>query len=554
MSFFKLLLVALFSSFVTGAVLPEARLQERQSCNSATDRACWSSGYSIATDSETSWPNTGVTVKYTLDISQKTLAPDGTSKTMFVVNGQYPGPTITANWGDFLEITVTNSMTTNGTSMHWHGIVQKNTNNMDGVNGVTECPIPPGGSKTYLFQATEHGTSWYHSHYSFQYGDGVVGPIVINGPASANYDVDLGPMPISDIFYNQMYAEYVLSLTGGPPVAPNAVINGTMRNPANGLNYRLRLINTAVDSGWYVSLDSHIFTVIAADFVPVVPFNTTWLFIAIGQRYDVIITASATASNYWFRAENGCGNNGNQANIRSIFHYDTVAAGNPSSTSATLPTFSCTDQTGIVPYVAKSVPAISLFDSSDNLNIAAGQGGTWTINTQAIDIAWGSPTLLAVEQGATTFAAATNTYELPDANVWVYWVVQNGGGVSHPIHLHGHDFSLLGSGSGTFTNATASVLNFATPVRRDVSELPGGGWIVIAFQTDNPGAWLHPTLMRRTVHCHIVWHVGAGLALQFLERASEIPTTMDLSSLPSRCDAWDAYYSTTPDTQLDSGL
>jgi hypothetical protein len=56
------------------------------------------------------------------------------------------------------------------------------------------------------------------------------------------------------------------------------------------------------------------------------------------------------------------------------------------------------------------------------------------------------------------------------------------------------------------------------------------------------------------VHCHIVWHVGAGLALQFLERQSEIAGLMDLSGLASECDAWDTYYAGTPDKQLDSGL
>jgi FtsP/CotA-like multicopper oxidase with cupredoxin domain len=43
------------------------------------------------------------------------------------------------------------------------------------VNGVTECALAPGDAKTYTFQATEYGTSWYHSHFSAQYGDGIVG-------------------------------------------------------------------------------------------------------------------------------------------------------------------------------------------------------------------------------------------------------------------------------------------------------------------------------------------------------------------------------------------
>ena len=50
-------------------------------------------------------------------------------------------------------------------------------------------PLAPGQTKTYTFKCTQFGTTWYHSHFSAQYGDGVMGPIVINGPTSANYDI-----------------------------------------------------------------------------------------------------------------------------------------------------------------------------------------------------------------------------------------------------------------------------------------------------------------------------------------------------------------------------
>jgi len=63
---------------------------------------------------------------------------------------------------------------------------QLGSNEMDGVNGVTECPLAPGQTKTYRFQATQYGTTWYHSHYSVQYGDGLWGTIIINGPSTAN--------------------------------------------------------------------------------------------------------------------------------------------------------------------------------------------------------------------------------------------------------------------------------------------------------------------------------------------------------------------------------
>ena len=65
----------------------------------------------------------------------------------------------------------------------------------------------------------------------------------------------------------------------------------------------------------------------------------------------------------------------------------------------------------------------------------------------------------------------------------------------HPMHLHGHDFYILGEGDGDFTDVGISALNFDNPTRRDTHMLNPGGWLVVAFPTDNPGAWLF--------HCHI---------------------------------------------------
>jgi FtsP/CotA-like multicopper oxidase with cupredoxin domain len=50
--------------------------------------------------------------------------------------------------------------------MHWHGFLQTGTNQMDGVPGVTQCPIAPNATMTYTFRAELYGTAWYHTHYS----------------------------------------------------------------------------------------------------------------------------------------------------------------------------------------------------------------------------------------------------------------------------------------------------------------------------------------------------------------------------------------------------
>lgn len=147
-------------------------------------------------------------------------------------------------------------------------------------------------------------------------------------------------------------------------------------------------------------------------------------------------------------------------------------------------------------------------------------------------------------------------HEIPDANKWVYWVIQNSGPVPHPIHLHGHDFYRLGSSDAETSSASTTQkifdkdnlddLNFVNPTRRDVTMLPANGWVVIAFFTNNPGAWL--------MHCHIAWHVSGGLGVQFLERGAEIAGKMDLKRSNENCKAWDVWFADKRHLKIDSGL
>ena len=111
------------------------------------------------------------------------IAPDGFNKSTFLINGAFPGPLLEANWGDVFNITVKNRVTEprEGTSLHWHGLLQKNSSWYDGVPSVGQCPIAPDSDFTYTFRAGLFGSSWYHSHYSAQYADGLFGPMIIHG-------------------------------------------------------------------------------------------------------------------------------------------------------------------------------------------------------------------------------------------------------------------------------------------------------------------------------------------------------------------------------------
>jgi len=112
--------------------VPRASANVSSGCiNGPDSRGCWNGSFSIDTDAEVTWPNTGRTVYYSLELTNQTLYPDGTARDMLIINGQYPGPVLTASeshisrllkrtdnilvdWGDWLEIDVTNNVMHNG--------------------------------------------------------------------------------------------------------------------------------------------------------------------------------------------------------------------------------------------------------------------------------------------------------------------------------------------------------------------------------------------------------------------------------------------------------
>jgi len=48
-------------------------------------------------------PNTGITRHYQFALSRAQIAPDGYLKNVILVNGQFPGSVVEANWGDYIE-------------------------------------------------------------------------------------------------------------------------------------------------------------------------------------------------------------------------------------------------------------------------------------------------------------------------------------------------------------------------------------------------------------------------------------------------------------------
>ena len=187
---------------------------------------------------------------------------------------------------------------------------------MDGVNGVTQCPIVKDDTFTYRFKALQYGATWYHSHYSLQassqrstrantyannaflkqYPDGLAGPMIIHGPSSANWDIDIGPILIQDYVHDSAFIVYQQEVTPNSFArADSIVVNGTGHDPVTGTGsyfetvftpkkkHLLRLVNGSAGTHYIVSFDNHTMTVVQNDLVPIEPYTTTSLSIGIGK-------------------------------------------------------------------------------------------------------------------------------------------------------------------------------------------------------------------------------------------------------------------------------
>ena len=235
---------------------------------------------------------------------------------------------------------------------------------------------------------------------------------------------------------------------------------------------------------------------------------------SIAQRYDVIITASenATASNFWIRAipQLACSINDNPDDIRGILHYGSNTTIDTPTTTEFNYTDICVDEDAslLVPIVAKDAGTMT-YNATEPIKYVTDDRGyyLWTMDNTSMVMDWNNPTLLQVYEGDENILPAniSAVVNVPEANKWVYVLMETSIAAPHPMHLHGHDFLVLGTGTGTY-DWSSSNLTLTNPPRRDTAVMPASGWLMVAFETDNPGAWL--------MHCHVGFHQVEGFAIQ----------------------------------------
>ncbi|KAF2255775.1 multicopper oxidase [Trematosphaeria pertusa] len=525
-------------------------------------------------------PTTGVTRKYDFTISRGSLAPDGYLKESgILINGQFPGPTIEANWGDMIEVKVTNQITApdEGTALHWHGLFQNGSAWYDGVPSVSQCPIAPGASFTYKFQAGVFGTSWYHSHYSAQAAGGLFGPLVVYGPSHVDYDEDIGPVMLTDWFHKDYFqiVKNVMSnnstlwanpsdntlINGRMPYNCSQVTDGTPCGDApyakfrfqTGKTYKLRLINAGAAGMEYFSIDGQTLQIVANDLTDIEPYNTTVVTLSVGQRSDVLFTPKAVNGTkaIWMRTlQSGkfCQRASNPAG-RAIVLLDGASDNTiPKTTAYPAPVDDGTCKNDplelSVPFYEEELPAPSTtIQITVNTIVNATGHQLYTMNGSPFMANYNNPLLGLAYQKNYSYPTQWNTYNF-GSNSSVRVVIWNNSSGPHPMHIHGHDMYVLYDGNDKWDGST--VVNPSNPPRRDTHNLRPHGWMVMQYNLDNPGVW--------PFHCHIAWHLSMGMYVNLMENPADIDQSVIPSMMAQTCDAWNQYSSTHVVEQIDSGV
>lgn len=395
---------------------------------------------------------------FTLVAQEKRITlSSGATVDAWTFNGQVPGPELRVRQGDLVQVTLVNHLKSEGVTVHWHGLDVPDAE--DGVAGVTQDAVRPGGTYVYRFRATQAGSFWYHTHQdSYLAVDrGLFGPLTVLPPEATGLD-----LPV--MAHEWTTPQGVRTAFGTSDTQRRVAV-------APGTPVRLRLINTSDNTVWGAAdkdprtfvLTGTPFTVAAIDGTDLVgptPLRDVRLPMGVGGRYDLTFTMPGHPVRLTDLADPGGGL--------------LLGEGPAPAVRSDLPDF---DPAG---YGAGVRSPFKAFDRRFKLILDDGP---------------------AFYDGSLSFPSTINNLLFPDTPTLmvregdaVETTFVNRGHNDHPMHLHGHHALVL-SRNGE-------------PVRSwwtDSLEILPGQTYTVAFHADNPGVWMD--------HCHNLKHAFQGMVM-----------------------------------------
>ncbi|WVZ66943.1 hypothetical protein U9M48_016095 [Paspalum notatum var. saurae] len=351
---------------------------------------------------------------------------------------------------------------------------------------------------------------------------------------------------------------------------------GTFRTLVeHGKTYLLRVINAGLTNEMFFAVAGHRITVVGTDGSYLEPFSTDYIMISPGQTMDALLVATegVDSSRFYMAARTFASNTNipvDNTTATAILEY----ANAPPSTSAAPPEYpnalpAVNDTDAATAYTAQlrslvtkdhhvDVPAHvderMLVTISVNLLPCGGTNKTCSGPTgnrfaasmnnvsfvnPAIDILdayyysiggvydpdfpnkppiffnFTDPGLL----NQSLFTERGTEVKVLEYGTVVEVVFQDTailGGESHPMHLHGFSFYVVGQGFGNFdSNKDLATYNLVNPPYQNTVFVPQAGWVAIRFRATNPGVWF--------MHCHIERHTVWGMDTVFIVKDGKAP-------------------------------
>lgn len=420
------------------------------------------------------------------------LGPGQPETPVWAYNGKVPGPELRFRQGEKVHIAFENELE-QASTVHWHGLRLPNA--MDGVPGLTQAAVDPGGSFLYEFDLPDAGTFWYHPHVksSEQIGRGLYGPLIVEErtPPLVDRDVTwvLDDWRVRDNGHIDESFNNMHDRSHGGRMGNLASLNGitsTTYSVRAGERLRIRLINAANARSFALNFEGHNPVVIALDGHPVKPFspNGGRVSLGSGQRADLIIDMT--------------GNPGEQFAITDEYYarsayqflslvYDPAA---PVRENLMDENVELTKNPIAVPdYKTTSVNEVVITGGAmGGLRQASINGKVMTIQELvSLGKVWAINGIVADPKNRVP------QFQFPKGSSQRL-IFKNETAWPHPIHLHGHVFRIMAR-NGKVEDREA----WTDTVLLEPSEK-----VEVIFVADNPGDWL--------LHCHVLEHHEAGMA------------------------------------------
>jgi FtsP/CotA-like multicopper oxidase with cupredoxin domain len=436
-------------------------------------------------------------VDYTLTSAPLPFSPvPGVNFAGLAYNGTIPGPVLRVTYGQRVRVRYISHADV-PTTVYWHGVILPNA--MDGVAGVTQPAVNPGGQFLYEFAPQPPGTRWYHDHaMKMAVVRGLFGVFVVEDPKDEPYDKEfvlvfhdvprwstveaamrgVSTAPMLDPMGSPEMMEMQPGAKMGDEVAYVAhCINGasypnTQKLPVRvGDRVRLRILNANPTQTRYVRLAGHRLTVTHSDGNPLPrPVEVDALRIGVAERYDASFEVKQPGA---FLLQ-GLSSDPLAYEQAAVVYTEGRENASPLSSPQTL------DDVEFFTYerAAGVMTAVDPAPSGARYEFTLG-GGKWDTNAWTInDKTWPSTPKILVRRGDVVTVHFHNKTDM-----------------DHPMHLHGHVFQLTEIGGK----------QLAKPLAKDVSLVPAnGGTATWRFTADSPaGRWL--------LHCHNEIHMMDGM-------------------------------------------